>query len=66
MQLSQLSDEYRATADRLEARLSELRTALETAVGENAFSMQRRIETLYAELLDLRVVMAYLKNYYSD
>lgn len=65
MELKQLAEEYRTTADRLQNRLTELRTAIRTTFGEETFAMQRRIDALYAELLDLRVVMAYLKNYYE-
>lgn len=66
MQLTELYLEYRATADKLQARLAELRIAQETATGEDALLMRRRMEMLYAELLDLRIIMAHLKNYYTD
>lgn len=37
----------------------------QTARGEEAFAAQRRIDALYAELYDLRVVMDYLRHYYD-
>lgn len=54
MDLTALSEEYRTAADRLQERLRELRVFA-----------QRRIDALYAELYDLRVVMDYLRHYYD-
>lgn len=65
MDLSALSEEYRTAADRLQERLRELRVFAQTARGEEAFAAQRRIDALYAELYDLRVVMDYLRHYYD-
>lgn len=66
MHLTGLSEEYRAAADALARRLAELRTLLKTARGEEAFSLQRRIETMRAELTDLRAVHSYLLHYYES
>ncbi len=66
MNLKQLSEEYRAAADQLQDRIAALRAELPTARGEKAFAMQKRIDLLYAELLDVRTIMGYLQNYYND
>ncbi len=66
MNLNQLSNEYRTAADRLQDRIAALRAELPTARGETAFTIQKRIDLLYAELLDVRTVMGYLQNYYND
>ena len=65
MSLSQLTEEYRQTAQLLEDRLAQLKEELKTARGEHAFSLQKRVELLYDELLDTRIIIRYLKNYYS-
>ncbi|NBI77938.1 hypothetical protein D3Z39_03440 [Anaerotruncus colihominis] len=65
MHLISLSEEYRTAADALSKRLAELRALLKTARGDEAFSLQRRIETMRAELTDLRAVRAYLLHYYE-
>ena len=41
------------------------RALLKTARGEEAFSLQRRIETMRAELTELRAVRAYLLHDYE-
>lgn len=66
MQLTQLSQEYRATADRLQRRITELRMQLKTTLGEEQLATQRRIEILTAELADVRIITAYLKHYYTN
>lgn len=63
--LSQLADEYRATCDHLQQRICYLKNQLQTARGDEAIQMRRRIDTLSGELLDLREVMTHLKNYYE-
>ena len=65
MNLTALSEEYRAAADRLQERLRELRAYARTARGEEAFAAQRRIDALRAELYDPRAVMNYLRHYYD-
>lgn len=62
--MTDLAQEYHETADKLLARLTELRAALATAKGEASLVLERRIEALTAELSDIRIVAAYLKNYY--
>ncbi len=65
MSLTQLTEEYRQTAHLLEGRLALLKEQLKTARGEEAFSLQKRVELLYTELLDTRIIIRYLKDYYS-
>ena len=65
MYFTEWSEEYRTAADALSRRLAELRALLKTARGEEAFSLQRRIETMRAELTELRAVRAYLLHYYE-
>ena len=48
MYFTEWSEEYRTAADALSRRLAELRALLKTARGEEAFSLQRRIETMRA------------------
>lgn len=64
MALKELAAEYRATADGLQTKLAQLRTEVKTARGVNALRMQKRMELLYAELLDVRKIMGYLNHYY--
>ena len=63
MYFTEWSEEYRTAADALSRRLAELRALLKTARGEEAFSLQRRIETMRAELTELRAVRAYPVSY---
>ena len=65
MYFTEWSEEYRTAADALSRRLAELRALLKTARGEEAFSLQRRIETMRAELTELRAVRAYQLHYYE-
>ena len=65
LHVTEWSEEYRTAADALSRRLAELRALLKTARGEEAFSLQRRIETMRAELTELRAVRAYLLHYYE-
>ncbi len=64
MNIKELAQEYRLTADRLQSRITQLRAELLTARGKKAFDMQKRIDMLYAELLDVREIMGYLNHYY--
>lgn len=64
MKIKELAQEYRLTADQLQSRITQLRGELLTARGKKAFAMQKRIDTLYAELLDVREIMGYLNHYY--
>ena len=65
MDLTALSVEYRAAAEALQKRLCELRKRLRTADGEEALLLRRRMDALYTDLSDLKVVTAYLKDYYA-
>lgn len=65
MDLKGLAQEYRAAADQLQNRIALLRKELPAVRGKQAFAMQKRIEMLYAELLDVRAVMGYLNSYYD-
>lgn len=65
MVLTDLSVEYRESADRLARRLPQLQKELQSARGPHAFLLQRRIELLRIELGETRRVMAYLSSYYT-
>ncbi len=65
MSLTQLTEEYRQTARLLEDRMALLKEQLKTARGDEAFSLQKRVELLYTELLDTRIIIRYLRDYYS-
>ena len=66
MNLVQLSEQYLEAADRLQERMAALRAAQPLARGKDALDLERRIEALYAELRDLRVVRNHLLHYYDD
>lgn len=64
--MQELAMEYRETADKLLDRLYRLREELRTARGEQAFSLQRRIECIRCELVQVRQIMGYLLQYYAE
>ena len=64
MNIEQLALQYRQTADDLQERLEVLKWELACARGLEVFKLQKRIETMYAELQDVRTIMGYLNNYY--
>ena len=59
MYLHQLACQYEEAAGRIQKRIAE------QAYGQEAASLQKRIETLYTELHDLRVVAKHLDGYCS-
>ncbi len=65
MYLHQLACQYEEAAGRIQKRIAELKKAAEQAYGQEAASLQKRIETLYTELHDLRVVAKHLDGYCS-
>ena len=65
MGLQQLANEYKQTANMLESHIVKLKAELTTARGQDAFTLEKRIEVLYSELLDTRKIMSYLNQYYS-
>lgn len=66
MELKHLAMEYRRTADGLQQRIEALREELRTARGQEALLLQKRVELLYAELVDVRKIMGHLNNYYPS
>ena len=65
MNLGELAEEYRASAEKLDRRLSRLRQELLEARGEEALDLERRIGVMALELADLRSLSAYLRDYYA-
>ena len=65
MNLGELAEEYRASAEKLDRRLSRLRQELLEARGEEALDPERRIGVMVLELADLRSLSAYLRDYYA-
>ena len=65
MKLGELAEEYRASAEKLDRRLSRLRQELLEARGEEALDLERRIGVMALELADLRSLSAYLRDYYA-
>ena len=65
MNLGELAEEYRASAEKLDRRLSRLRQELLEARGEEALDLERRIGVMVLELADLRSLSAYLRDYYA-
>ena len=65
MNLGELAEEYRASAEKLDRRLSRLRQELLEARGEEVLDLERRIGVMVLELADLRSLSAYLRDYYA-
>lgn len=65
MYLYELAIQYEEAAGRIQKRIAELKKTAEQAYGGESFSLQKRIETLYTELHDLRVVARHLNGYLS-
>ena len=66
MTLEQLSYEYIKEADRLKARLCELKIMLKKAqTEEERTSLKRRMYYLYTEMRDAEQTAAYLFDYYN-
>ena len=65
MNLQELAVEYRRTAEQVEARLARRKEEQKTARGEESLLLEGRVAALYAELLDLRKISAYLTHYWE-
>lgn len=67
MTLEQLGQEYVKEADRLKARLCDLRTLLKRSTNEEEkLNLKKRIYYLYAEIREVEQTAEYLMNYYSE
>ena len=62
----ELAAQYEETAVQIQKRIAELKKDAKLASRAEAFSLQKRIEALYAELHDLRVVAKYLNDYQAN
>ena len=60
-----LAKEYEQSANLLEHRLNQLKSEAPGVRGLEALKLQKRMETLTAELYHTRKMRAYLLNYYS-
>lgn len=65
MDLRQLAEEYKESADRLVVGLERIRTQLAGARGEEALALERREEVMRQELTDLLKLSRYLREYYA-
>ena len=65
MDLRQLAEEYRESAERLARGLEKVRRELAGARGEEALDLERREEVMRLELMDLRSLSRYLREYYA-
>ena len=67
MTLEQLGQEYVKEADRLKARLCDLRILLKRSTNEEEkLNLKKRIYYLYAEMREVEQTAEYLMNYYSE
>lgn len=67
MTLEQLGQEYVKEADRLKARLCDLRILLKRSTNEEEkLNLKKRIYYLYAEIREVEQTAEYLMNYYSE
>lgn len=65
MDLRQLADEYEESARRLALGLERIRRERREARGEDALALEKREEVMRLELLDLRSLARYLREYYA-
>lgn len=65
MSLRQLADEYNESAERLALGLERIRRARREARGEEALALEKREEVMRLELMDLRSLSRYLREYYA-
>lgn len=65
MDLRQLAEEYRESANRLVDGLEWIREQLAQARGEEALALERREEVMRQELTDLISLSRYLREYYA-
>lgn len=65
MDLRQLAEEYGRSAERLARGLERVREQLKMARGEEALALAKREEVMRLELLDLRSLSRYLREYYA-
>ena len=63
--LRQLAEEYSKSAERLAEGLERIREQLAWARGEEARDLERREEVMRLELMDLRSLSRYLREYYA-
>lgn len=63
--LQRLAEEYRLSADLLEARMLQLQKHLAKARGQEALELRDRLDVLNQELFHTRRMRAYLSDYYS-
>ncbi len=63
--LQRLAEEYRLSADLLEARMLQLQKHLAKARGQEALELRDRLDVLNQELFHTRRMRAYLNDYYS-
>lgn len=65
MDLRQLAEEYKESANRLVDGLERIREQLAGARGEEALALERREEVMRQELTDLISLSRYLREYYA-
>ena len=65
MSLRQLADEYNESAERLALGQGRIRRARREARGEEALALEKREEVMRLELMDLRSLSRYLREYYA-
>ncbi len=64
--LEELSKEYHRSAQLLEERIAALQKKQKRTKGAATLELQRRIDTLYYEMLDARRTMRHLAGYYRS
>ena len=63
--IMQLSEEYKATTDRLFIKMEQLKEKLKESRREEIFNIEKRIDLLQSEISDMRRVYHHIQRNYG-